>query len=234
MDSDDCLPLYSLGLRDGIMEPTIAFSGPLRTAFSGLVDTELRAYFTYENMEFYFARQSPDRRAFAEYFRQSKLAHRDRARDLMIMARKNAWPFRIRLEGLPEKNKNWGFARFAFTIPKEIERGILDATLLLSRRANQMRFGEIIKLTDEILEDQNRALADINLNLARLTRCNSSENENIFNDYLAYIIATAPPRYTPQGTEEKAKEGQHTDDSGIQEEEADDDDENWTDIDDDE
>ena len=216
------------------MEPTIAFSGPLRSAFSKLVDAELRAYFSYENMEFFFARQSPDRTAFAEYFRQSKLAHRDRARDLMIMAKRNAWPFRIRLEGLPEKNMNWGFARFAFAVPKEIERGILDATLLLSRRANQMRFTGIIKLTDEILEDQNSALADINLNLARLTRCNSSENETIFNNYLAYLIATAPPRYIPRDMEEKAKEGRPTEDSGIQEEEDDEDDENWTDIEDDE
>ena len=213
------------------MEPTIAFSGPLRSAFSKLVDAELRAYFTYENMEFFYAGQKSDRRAFAEYFRQSKLAHRDRARDLMQLARANAWPFKIRLEGLPEKNKNWGFARFAFAEPKEMERGILDATLLLSRRANQMRFHKIIKLTDEILEDQNRALADINLNLARLTRCNSSENETVFNDYLAYIIATTTPRYTPPINEGKEKEKEQTNDSGIQE---DDDDENWTDIEDDE
>ena len=95
-----------------------------------------------------------------------------------------------------------------------------------------MRFHKIIKLTDEILEDQNRALADINLNLARLTRCNSSENETVFNDYLAYIIATTTPRYIPPINEEKEKEREQTNDSGIQED--DDDDENWTDIEDDE
>ena len=100
------------------------FSGPLKSAFTKLIDMELVAYFTYENMEAYYARQTAARNAFAEYFRRVKLAHRERARSLMIMARKNGWPFHIRLNDLPAKNFNWGYARFAFATPKKIEREV--------------------------------------------------------------------------------------------------------------
>ena len=100
------------------------FSGPLKSAFTKLIDMELVAYFTYENMEAYYARQAVARNAFAEYFRRVKLAHRERARSLMIMARKNAWPFQIRLNNLPAKNFSWGYARFAFATPKKIEREV--------------------------------------------------------------------------------------------------------------
>ena len=100
------------------------FSGPLKSAFTKLIDMELVAYFTYENMEAYYARQAVARNAFAEYFRRVKLAHRERARSLMIMARKNGWPFHIRLNDLPAKNFNWGYARFAFATPKKIEREV--------------------------------------------------------------------------------------------------------------
>ena len=219
------------------METPIPFSGPLKTAFSRLVDLELCAYFTYENMEDFYARQAVDRGAFAEYFRQSKLAHRDRAKELMIMARAKGWPFRIKLDGLPPKNYSWGYARFAFVAPKKIEREILDATLLLSRRANQMRFPGIIKLTDEYLFDQNRALADINLNLARLTRCNTFDNETIFNDYLAYVIISNPPRHSVPAENKEEGEKHQTNESGFQDddddEDGDEDDDQWTDIEDD-
>ena len=216
------------------METPIPFSGPLKTAYSKLVDLELCAYFTYENMEGFYARQAVDRGAFAEYFRQSKLAHRDRAKELMIMAREKGWPFRIKLDGLPAKNHSWGYARFAFVAPKKIEREILDATLLLSRRANQMRFPGIIKLTDEYLYDQNRALADINLNLARLTRCNTFDNETVFNDYLAYVISSSPPRHSVPAKDEEKDEKHQTNESGFHDEDndEDEDEDQWTDIED--
>ena len=103
----------------------MAFSGPMKTAYSNLIDLELKAYFTYENMEDFYARQAADRNAFAEYFRRVKLAHRERAKSLMVMARENGWPFKIRLDGLPAKNFSWGYARFAFAAPKIIEREVL-------------------------------------------------------------------------------------------------------------
>ena len=106
------------------MDLNLAFSGPMKTAYSNLIDLELKAYFTYENMEFFYARQAAARNAFAEYFRRVKLAHRERAKSLMVMARDNGWPFKIRLDGLPEKNFSWGYARFAFAAPKRIEREV--------------------------------------------------------------------------------------------------------------
>ena len=109
------------------MNLDLAFSGPMKTAYSNLIDLELKAYFTYENMEFFYARQAAARNAFAEYFRRVKLAHRDRAKRLMVMARENGWPFKIRLDGLPEKNFSWGYARFAFAAPKRIEREVMNA-----------------------------------------------------------------------------------------------------------
>ena len=112
----------------GIMNLDLAFSGPMKTAYSNLIDLELKAYFTYENMEDFYARQAADRNAFAEYFRRVKLAHRERAKSLMVMARENGWPFKIRLDGLPAKNFSWGYARFAFAAPKNIEREVQTIT----------------------------------------------------------------------------------------------------------
>ena len=204
----------------------------MKTAYSNVIDLELKAYFTYENMELFYASKVPARNAFAEYFRRVKLAHRERAKSLMVMARENGWPFKIRLEGLPAKNFSWGYARFAFTIPKEIEREILDAILLLSRRANQLKNTPIISLTDGFLEDQNRCLADVNLNLARLTRCNSYKNETIFNSYLAYLLTTEHQAEKEQPETKNENEKKSTNESGFDEDE--DDDDEWTDIDDEE
>ena len=214
------------------MDLNFSFSGPMKTAYSNLIDLELKAYFTYENMEFFYAAQVAQRNAFAEYFRRVKLAHRERAKSLMVMARENGWPFKIRLEGLPAKDFNWGYARFAFAAPKGIEREILDAILLLSRRANQLKTAPIISLTDGFLEDQNRCLADVNLNLARLTRCNSIENETVYNSYLAHLLITENQAKKDQHEKKDENEKNATNESGY--DEADDDDDEWTDIDDDE
>ena len=218
--------------KNNAMDLNFSFSGPMKTAYSNLIDLELKAYFTYENMEFFYAPQVPPRNAFAEYFRRVKLAHRERAKKLMVMARENGWPFKIRLEGLPAKDFNWGYARFAFAAPKEIEREILDAILLLSRRANQLETRPIISLTDGFLEDQNRCLADVNLNLARLTRCNTLHNETIYNSYLAHLLTIENQAKKDQHATKDEIERNTTNESGY--DEVDGDDDEWTDIDDDE
>ena len=214
------------------MNLNLSFSGPMKTAYSNVIDLELKAYFTYENMELFYASKVPARNAFAEYFRRVKLAHRERAKSLMVMARENGWPFKIRLEGLPAKDFNWGYARFAFAAPKEIEREILDAILLLSRRANQLETRPIISLTDGFLEDQNRCLADVNLNLARLTRCNTLHNETIYNSYLAHLLTIENQAKKDQHATKDEIERNTTNESGY--DEVDGDDDEWTDIDDDE
>ena len=221
-----------VGITLSTMDLNLEFSGPLKNAFSKLVDLELKAYFTYENMETYYAKQVAARNAFAEYFRRVKLAHRERAKDLMTMARRNGWPFHIKLNGLVNKNHNWGHARFAFAEPKRIEREILDAVLLLSGRANQFYTTEVISITDRFLHDQNLCLADINLNLARLTRCNSFKNETIFNSYLEYILANDSQFVGVSSKTKNEEEKPKTNESGFEEEE--DDDDQWTDIDDEE
>ena len=218
--------------KNNAMDLNFSFSGPMKTAYSNLIDLELKAYFTYENMEFFYAPKVPPRNAFAEYFRRVKLAHRERAKKLMVMARENGWPFKIRLEGLPAKDFNWGYARFAFAAPKVMEREILDAILLLSRRANQMKTTPIISLTDGFLEDQNRCLADVNLNLARLTRCNTSNNETIYNSYLAHLLTIENQAKNDQHETKNENGKNETNESGY--DEIDDDDDEWTDIDDDE
>ena len=103
--------------------------------------------------------------------------------------------------------------------------------LLLSRRANQFRNTEVVLLTDNFLEDQNRCLADINLNLARLTRCNTFDDETVFNSYLENILAT---NYQFVGTTKDNDGRSATNESGFEEANDDDDSEEWTDIDDDE
>ena len=70
------------------------------------------------------------------------------------------------------------------------------------------------------------------MNLARLTRCNSFDDETVFNSYLENILAanyqfTGAPDAT-KGNYEKST----TNESGF-EDTNDDDDEEWTDIDDD-
>ena len=215
------------------MNLNISFGGPLKSAFNKLLDLELVAYFTYEMMEKFYAKETPERSAFAEYFRRMKLTHRDRASRMMRTARERSWPFRIRLDNLPDSKFNWGFARFAFAAPKKIEREILDATLLLNRRANQMVQTELIEMTDAVLEDQNKCLADIYLNLARLTRCNTTENESIFNRYLAYILAVTPETYDDRTITKGDKLIEQTNDSGFAEGNDDSDEDQWTDIEDD-
>ena len=65
------------GHQNNTMDLNFSFSGPMKTAYSNLIDLELKAYFTYENMEFFYAAQVAPRNAFAEYFRRVKLAHRE-------------------------------------------------------------------------------------------------------------------------------------------------------------
>ena len=95
-----------------------------------------------------------------------------------------------------------------------------------------MKTAPIISLTDGFLEDQNRCLADVNLNLARLTRCNSFKNETLFNSYLAYLLTTENQAKKTQPDSKNENENQSTNESGF--DENDDDDDEWTDIDDDE
>ena len=95
-----------------------------------------------------------------------------------------------------------------------------------------MKTTQIISLTDGFLEDQNRCLADVNLNLARLTRCNSFDNETLFNSYLAYLLTTENQAKKDQPDPKNESTKQSTDESGF--DENDDDDDEWTDIDDDE
>ena len=102
----------------------------------------------------------------------------------------------------------------------------------MSRRANQLKTTSIISLTDGFLEDQNRCLADVNLNLARLTRCNTFDNETLFNSYLAYLLTTENQVKKDQPNSKNDSVRQSTNESGF--DENDDDDDEWTDIDDDE
>ena len=87
-------------------------------------------------------------------------------------------------------------------------------------------------MTDAFLEDQNRCLADVNLNLARLTRCNSFDNETLFNSYLAYLLTIENQADKKKFEAKNENETKSTNESGFDEDE--DDEDEWTDIDDDE
>ena len=87
-------------------------------------------------------------------------------------------------------------------------------------------------MTDAFLEDQNRCLADVNLNLARLTRCNSFDNETLFNSYLAYLLTIENQAEKKKSEPKNENETKSTNESGFDEDE--DDEDEWTDIDDDE
>ena len=87
-------------------------------------------------------------------------------------------------------------------------------------------------MTDGFLEDQNRCLADVNLNLARLTRCNSFDNETLFNSYLAYLLTIENQADKKKFEAKNENETKSTNESGFDEDE--DDEDEWTDIDDDE
>ena len=94
-----------------------------------------------------------------------------------------------------------------------------------------MKTTPIISLTDGFLEDQNRCLADVNLNLARLTRCNTFNNETLFNSYLAHLLATETQAKKDQREAKNENEKTSTNESGFDDDE--DDEDEWTDIDDD-
>ena len=65
-----------------------------------------------------------------------------------------------------------------------------------------------------------------------MTRCNSFENETLFNSYLAHLLTTENQAKKDQHEAKNEKATISTNESGFDEDE--DDDDEWTDIDDDE
>ena len=65
-----------------------------------------------------------------------------------------------------------------------------------------------------------------------MTRCNSFENETLYNSYLAHLLITENQAEKQKSEAKNENETKSTNESGFNEDE--DDDDEWTDIDDDE